>query len=80
MYNRRSVRAEMFVGYGFRARRGLVRPFAIAGKSSRGSRIAAGLRYESLGGRSGFISELSFGQEQGVGDGNFVLARLESQR
>ncbi len=77
---RRSVRADMFVGYGFRARRGLARPFATVGKSNQGRRVAAGLRYESLGGRSGFISELSFGQEQGVGDGGFVLARLESQR
>ncbi len=74
-----AVRGDIFVGFGFRAPHGLARPFAVVGKSNRGRRVAAGLRYESLGGPSGLVGEFSIGHGQGVHDGSFVLARLETR-
>ena len=77
---RRGMRGDVFVGFGFRALRGLARPFAALGTSSRGRRVAAGLRYEALGGQPGFMGEFSIGHRQGSGDGGFVMARFEARR
>ena len=77
---RQAVRGELFVGFGFRAPRGLARPFAAVGKSNRGSRIAVGLRHESLGVLSPIVGEFSIGHRRGVGEGSFVMARLEARR
>ena len=77
---RSAMRGNVFVGFGFRTVRGLAGPFAAVETSSRGRRVAAGLRYEALGGLSGLLGELSIGHRQGVGDGSFMMARIEARR
>ena len=77
---RRGMRGDVSVGFGFRALRGLARPFAAVGKSDQGRIVAAGLRYEALPGQSQFAGEFSIGHRRGGGDGRFVMARFESRR
>ena len=77
---RRGMRGDVSVGFGFRAPRGLARPFAAVGKSDQGSSVAAGLRYEALGGPLRFVGEFSIGHRRGVGDGRFVTARFVTRR
>ena len=77
---RRGMRGDVFVGFGFRASRGLARPFAAFGKSDQGRSVAAGLRYEALPGPSRFVGEFSIGHRRGGGDGGFVMARFEARR
>ena len=75
-----AMRGNVFVSYGFRSLRGLAGPFATVETSNRGRRVAAGVRYEALGVLSGLLGEFSIGHRQGVGDGSFVIARVEAQR
>ena len=75
-----ALRGDVFVGFGFRAPRGLVQPFATLEKSDRGSRLAAGLRYEAVGVQPRFVGEFSIGHRQGFVDGSYVMARFESRR
>ena len=77
---RNAARGDMLVGFGFRAPRGLARPFAALGKSDQGRSIAAGLRYEALGGQLRFVGEFVIGHRRGRGDGGFVTARFETRR
>ena len=74
---RRGMRGDVSVGFGFRAPRGLARPFAAVGKSDQGRIVAAGLRYEALPGPSQFVGEFSIGHRRG---GGFVMARFEARR
>ena len=74
---RRGMRRDVSVGFGFRAPRGLARPFAAVGKSDQGRIVAAGLRYEALPGPSQFVGEFSIGHRRG---GGFVMARFEARR
>ncbi len=77
---RHGMRGDVSVGFGFRAPRGLARPFAAVGKSDQGRSVAAGLRYEALPGQSRFVGEFSIGHRRGGGDGRFVMARFEARR
>ena len=77
---RHGMRGDVFVGFGFRALRGLAQPFAALGTSNRGRRVAAGLRYEALGGQPQFVGEFTFGHRQGSGRGMFAMARFEARR
>ena len=56
---------------------GLARPFAAVGKSDQGRSVAAGLRYEALGGQPWFVGEFTIGHRRG---GGFVMARFEARR
>ena len=76
----RGMYGDVFVGFGFRAPRGLARPFAALGRSNEGSRVAAGLRYEALGAGADFVGEFSIGHRRDGGGGGFVMARLEARR
>ena len=76
----RGMHGDVFVGFGFRALRGVARPFAALGKSNEGSRVAAGLRYEAPGAGAGFVGEFSIGHRRDGGGGGFVMARFESRR
>ena len=77
---RRGMRGDVSVGFGFRAPRGLARPFAAVGKSDQGRIVAAGLRYEALPGPSRFVGEFSIGHRRGGGGSGFVMARFEARR
>ena len=77
---RHGMRGDVSVGFGFRALRGLARPFAAVGKSDQGRMVAAGLRYEALGGQPRFVGEFSIGHRRGGGGGGFVMARFEARR
>ena len=78
----RGMQGDVFVGFGFRALRGLARPFAALGKSNEGSRVAAGLRYEAPGAGVDFVGEFSIGhgRDGGGSGGGFVMARFEGRR
>ena len=76
----RGVRGDAFVGFGFRGPRGLAQPFATLEKSDRGSRLAAGLRYEAPGAGPRFAGEFSVGRRQGLIEGSYLMARFESRR
>ena len=77
---RRGMRGDVSVGFGFRAPRGLARPFAAVGKSDQGRIVAAGLRYEALGGQPRFVGEFTIGHRRGEGRGGYVIARFEARR
>ena len=77
---RQALRGDVFIGFGFGARRGLARPFAAVEKSDQGRSVAAGLRYEAVGGQPRFVSEFTTGHRQGGGGGGFVMARFEARR
>ena len=78
----RGMQGDVFVGFGFRALRGLARPFAALGKSNEGNRVAAGLRYEAPGAGVDFVGEFSIGhgRDGGGSGGGFVMARFEGRR
>ena len=77
---RRGMRGDVSVGFGFRAPRGLARPFAAVGKSDQGRIVAAGFRYEALPGPSQFVGEFLIGHRRGGDGGGFVMARFEARR